>query len=92
MKLVILILAIVGVTPALIFSAFLLYLAFFLVPSHQAAQGEASDISLTRRVYFTQTLHHQTSTVSTVMWVPLLVLLLGLAFLVGLFVLLYGQS
>jgi hypothetical protein len=90
-KAAVLIFAVVGVAPAIILSAFLLYMGFFTVPSYQPPNVHAKPASLTKRVYLVQILQGQKSTLSFVMWLPLVVLMLGIAFFVALFFLLYGH-
>ena len=91
MKIAVLIFAVVGVAPAIILSAFLLYTTFFISPRYQPGNVAPRRPSLTQRVYFVQILQGQKSAFSFVTWLPLVVLLLGTGFFVAVVFLLYGH-
>jgi hypothetical protein len=91
-KAIVLILAILGVVPAIIVSGLLVYVSLFVAPRHALEHPEAKHELLTRRIYFVHILQGQKSTLDTVMWLPIVVLSLAIAFLISVILLLYSHG
>jgi hypothetical protein len=81
MKTAILLLAVVGVAPAVIVSAFLLCTSLFVPLNADFRPPHARHVSLSQRVHSVSFIFGQKLMVDTVLWLPLLVVLLGAAFL-----------
>ena len=86
MKAVVLLFAIVGIAPSVLLSLWIVYVSCFVAPRH-SPQLHPQRISLTGRIHFVQWLQGKQSQFDTVLWIPVLVVVLGIGFviLVGLF-------
>ena len=81
MKTAILLLAFVGVAPAVIVSAFLLCTSLFVPLNADFRPPHERHVSLSQRVYSVNLMLGRKLIIDTVLWLPLLVVLLGAAFL-----------
>jgi hypothetical protein len=88
-KAAILLLAIVGITPAVLVSLWLVYIFFFVTPRH-ATQPELQHPSVTARLHYVQILQDKRLTLDAPMWLPIVVVVLGIGFLVAVTLLLYA--
>ena len=91
MKAAILLLTILGVTPAILLSASLVYVSL-RSPNADFRPPAAKHFSLGQRIYLVSITQGHKLTVDTVLWLPLLVLLFGLAFLGAVFFMLRSQG
>jgi hypothetical protein len=81
MKTAIILLAFVGVAPAVIVSAFLVCISLFASLNADSRPPHQRHVSLSQRVYSVNFMFGRKLVVDTVLWLPLLVVLLGAAFL-----------